>query len=354
MNGPSRPSHSRPGALIAITAIGLALCAWIAAPFVAPLTWAFALAVVAAPFHRHMESRIRNPNIAATVSVIAVTLVLLLPTMFVAWQVGAQATRDLGRIQQYLDSGSLRDLAGQIPGGTRIYDALIAGREGKSSLLPAVEQEAGAWVISTVFLLFQILVAVFALFFMLRDRGQATSTVRSYLPMTPSESTYFFERIRTVAHATIYGSVTTAIVQGTLGGLMFALLGIPGALLWGVVMALLSMIPSAGAFIVWIPAAIILGAQGDWTRAAILVGWGTLVVGTIDNVLYPWLVGKEVRLHQLAVFVAIVGGLLAFGAAGLVLGPLVAAATMALLDIVQQRAHTRLEATTADVIERVG
>ena len=160
--------------------------------------------------------------------------------------------------------------------------------------------------------------------------------------MTPSEATYFFERIRSMAHATIYGSLTTAIVQGTLGGLMFAILGIRGALLWGAVMALLSMIPSAGAFVVWIPAAIVLALQGDWVRATILVGWGTLVVGTIDNVLYPWLVGQQVRMHQLAVFVAVVGGLLAFGAAGLVLGPVIAAATLALLDIVQQRAHTRI------------
>jgi predicted PurR-regulated permease PerM len=352
MTGDQRPSQSRPGALIAITAVGIAVCAWIAAPFLSPLTWAFALAVVAAPFHRQVELRIRNRNIAATVSVIAVTLLLLLPTMFVAWQVGVQASRDLGRIQEYLDAGSLRELAAEIPGGTRIYDALIIRRDGPSSLLPTVEQDAGAWVISALYLLFEVLVAVFALFFMLRDRGRAVATVRSYLPMTPSESTYFFERIRTMAHATIYGSLTTAIIQGTLGGIMFAILGIRGALLWGVAMALLSMIPSAGAFVVWIPTAIVLAAQGDWTRAGILVGWGTLVVGTIDNVLYPWLVGKEVRLHPLAVFVAIVGGLLAFGAAGLVLGPVLAAATLALLDIVQQRAHTRLGGG-ADVIERV-
>lgn len=347
----SRPSPSRPGALIAITVVGIALCAWIAAPFVSPLTWAFALAVVAAPFHRRVEAWIRRPNLAAAASVLAVTVLLLLPTMLVAWQVGAQASRDLGRIQQYLDAGALRDLAAQIPGGSRVYDAVTTKRDGTSALMPAAE-DASAWVVSTLVVVFQVLVAVFALFFMLRDRAGVVSTVRSYLPMTSSESTYFFERIQSMTHATIYGSVTTAIVQGTLGGVMFAILGIQGALLWGVVMALLSLIPSAGAFVIWIPTAIVLAVQGDWTRAAILVGWGTLVVGTIDNVLYPWLVGKEVRLHQLAVFIAIVGGLLAFGAAGLVLGPVIAAATLALLDIVQQRAHTRLEGAT-DVIERV-
>ena len=352
MTASSRPSSSRPGALIAITVVGIALCAWIAAPFVSPLTWAFALAVVAAPFHRRVEGWIRRPNLAAAASVLAVTVLLLLPTMLVAGQVGAQASRDLGRIQQYLDAGSLRELAAQIPGGQRIYDAVITKRDGTSALMPAAE-DASAWVMSTLVILFQILVAVFALFFMLRDRAGVVSTVRSYLPMTQPESTYFFERIRSMTHATIYGSVTTAIVQGTLGGVMFAILGIRGPLLWGVVMALLSLIPSAGAFVIWIPTAIVLAVQGDWTRAAILVGWGTLVVGTIDNVLYPWLVGKEVRLHQLAVFVAIVGGLLAFGAAGLVLGPVIAAATLALLDIVQQRAQTRIEGASG-VIERIG
>jgi predicted PurR-regulated permease PerM len=343
---------ARPAALIALTVVGLAVCAWVAAPFISPLTWAFALAVVAAPFHHRVEGRVRNPNLAAGVSVLVVTLLILIPTMIVAWQVGTRASRDLSRIQQYLDGGALRQVAAQVPGGARVYDALIIKRQGQSSIMPAVEQDAGAWLVSLLLIAFQTLVAIFALFFMLRDRASAVATVRSYLPMTPSESSYFFERIRSMTHATIYGSVTTAVIQGTLGGIMFALLGIQGALLWGVVMALLSMIPSAGAFVVWIPTAIVLAIQGDWTRATILVTWGTLVVGTIDNVLYPWLVGKEVRLHQLTVFVALVGGLLAFGAAGLVLGPVVAAATIALMDIVQQRAHTRLDAGP-DVIERV-
>ena len=164
------------------------------------------------------------------------------------------------------------------------------------------------------------------------------ATVRSYLPLTAPEATLFLERIRMMTHATIYGTVVTALIQGTLGGVMFAVLGIPGAFLWGVVMALLSLIPSAGAFFIWIPAAIVLAMQGDWWKAVVLAGWGTLVVGTIDNVLYPWLVGHETRLHTLVVFIAVVGGLLVFGAAGIVLGPVAAAATIALLDILKSRA----------------
>jgi predicted PurR-regulated permease PerM len=102
-------------------------------------------------------------------------------------------------------------------------------------------------------------------------------------------------------------------------------------------MAMLALIPSSGAFFIWLPAAAFLAFQGDWTRAAILAGWGVLVVGSIDNLLYPHLVGKEMHLHTLTVFLSVVGGLFVFGAAGLVLGPVIVAATMAMHEILRQR-----------------
>jgi predicted PurR-regulated permease PerM len=179
--------------------------------------------------------------------------------------------------------------------------------------------------------------ALFTLFFLFRDREPVAATIRSLMPMSERETDYFFDRIRSMTHATIYGTVVVALVQGGLGGLMFWLVGIPGALLWGVAMALLSMIPTAGAFIIWLPTAVVLGAQGEWGKAALIGAWGALVVGTIDNLLYPSLVGKEMRLHTLPVFFAIVGGVALFGAAGVVLGPVVLAATIALIDILRKR-----------------
>ncbi len=106
-------------------------------------------------------------------------------------------------------------------------------------------------------------------------------------------------------------------------------------------MALLALVPSSGAFLIWLPTAAVLAIRGDWTRASILAGWGVLVVGTIDNLLYPYLVGKEMQLHTLTVFLAVVGGLIVFGAAGLVLGPVTVAATMAMHEIVQKRTRGR-------------
>ena len=122
-------------------------------------------------------------------------------------------------------------------------------------------------------------------------------------------------------------------VQGTLAGLMFWWLGIPGPVLWGVVMGLLNIVPILGPYVIWLPIAIGLALQGDWGRALILTGWGAVVVGLIDNVLYPVLVGNRMRLHTLPVFFAILGGLVVFGSSGVILGPVILAITDALIHI---------------------
>jgi predicted PurR-regulated permease PerM len=126
-------------------------------------------------------------------------------------------------------------------------------------------------------------------------------------------------------------------IQGLLGGLMFWFLGIPGALLWGVAMGLLSVVPILGAFVVWVPAAAFLAVQGEWMKAGILALWGVLVVGLIDNLLYPMLVGEQTRMHTVPMFLALLGGLAVFGAAGLVIGPIVLAFTWSLLQLLRKR-----------------
>jgi predicted PurR-regulated permease PerM len=128
-----------------------------------------------------------------------------------------------------------------------------------------------------------------------------------------------------------------ALVQGLLGGLMFWLVGLPAALLWGAAMALLAMVPVLGAFLVWAPAALFLALTGRWGQAVILLVWGVGVVSLIDNLLYPILVGRRLRLHTLPVFIAIVGGILLFGSAGMILGPVALAVTVAFVEIWRRR-----------------
>ena len=146
-----------------------------------------------------------------------------------------------------------------------------------------------------------------------------------------------FSRVGNTVHATIYGTLVVAAIQGTLGGLMFWWLGLPAPVLWGLVMGMLAVVPVLGAFIVWIPAALLLALEGSLGKALILALWGGVVVGGIDNLIYPILVGNRLKLHTIPAFMAIVGGLIVFGASGLILGPVTLTVTVVLLEIWRSR-----------------
>ena len=179
----------------------------------------------------------------------------------------------------------------------------------------------------------QIVIVVFTLFYLFRDGDRLRRTVYELMPLERSQMHEIAMRTQEVIAATIYGVLVIAAVQGTLGTFIFWVLGLPSPLLWGVVMFFLAMIPMAGTFLVWAPAAIYLALTGAFLRSAILVAWGLLVIGTIDNFLSPRLVGHRARLHELLIFFGVLGGLQVFGVLGLVLGPVVVAVTLALIEM---------------------
>jgi predicted PurR-regulated permease PerM len=326
--------------LIIATAFGVIGCVILVAPFVPALVWALALAVVAHPVHDWMTRRVQRPGLAAGLAVAVITICLLAPTIFVAQQVGQQATEGFKRIQKAIQSGELESRLEQDPrtaGIARWAQTNINVEQEVRDLTESLQRRLGQWVRGTVWTVTQILITMFVLFYLFRDRTPAINMVSSFLPLSNREAGEVLERVRSMIHATIYGTIVVAAIQGALGGLMFWILKIPGALLWGVAMGLLAIIPVLGAFVIWIPAAIALAAQGSWAKAAILTVWGTVVVGLIDNLLYPMLVGKEMRLHTVPVFFAIVGGLFIFGASGLVLGPVILALTLAGIDVLRRR-----------------
>jgi predicted PurR-regulated permease PerM len=174
------------------------------------------------------------------------------------------------------------------------------------------------------------------LFYFFRDGGKIRQAAYDTVPLERVQWQDIIARTKEVVGATVYGVMAIAAIQGTLGTFIFWTLGLPSPLLWGVVMFFLSMIPMAGAFLVWMPAALYLALIGSYSKALILVAWGVLVIGAIDNVLSPKLVGQRARLHELLIFFAVLGGLQVFGVLGLVLGPVVVAMTLALIEMARQ------------------
>jgi predicted PurR-regulated permease PerM len=326
--------------LVGATAILLVLCWQLVHPFLTPIAWALALAVVAHPLHSWLARRIKHPGIAAGVAVFLIALVLVALATFVGHSVVKEAVAGAQTIQAGLDSGQWR---AQLEANPRLGGALTA-LEQQANLGGQIHGMAGEIgkhlsqvVTGSVWVIVQLLLTLFVLFYLFRDHRTALGTLRSLVPLSERETDEVFTRVADTIHATIFGTLVVAAVQGTLGGLMFWWLGLPAPILWGAVMALLAIVPVLGAFVVWVPAAIFLAATGQWGKAAILAVWGGVVVALIDNLLYPILVGKRLRLHTVPVFFAIVGGLAIFGAAGIILGPVILALTNAILEIWRRR-----------------
>lgn len=326
--------------LVILAALGIVVNIAIAGPFIPGLTWALAFAVVADPLYRRISERVKRPGLASGLSVAAVALAIVIPAVFIGWQLGRQAASSAQMVQEQIKSGELKrqlERSPRMAAAWRWVESNVDVEKGIESAAETLQRKAGQWVMTAGWGIVQIFVALFALFYFFRDRTEVLLFLRSMMPMADSEAGYVLDRVRAIAHATIYGTLVVASIQGALGGLIFWILRIPGALLWAVAMGLLSIIPTLGAFIIWAPAAIYLAAQGEWMKAIVLTVWGTVVIGLIDNLLYPMLVGNEMRLHTLPVFIAIVGGLFLFGAAGLVLGPVILAATISVIDILRRR-----------------
>lgn len=329
-------SHVQTLVLMVATAFGIYLCYRLAVPFLPPLAWALGLAVLFTPFQRWVESKLRHPWLATIVSVLVVGLIVVVPLAFVGQRLVMQAAKGAELIETKVTSGEWRlTLAAQ----PRL--APLADRIEKQIDLPGTVKSfttwlssyAGSIVTGSMLQAIDFCLTFYLLFFFLRDRRAALQTLKSLSPLTGVEMDRMFSRVSDTIHATIYGTLTVAAVQGLLGGLMFWWLGLPAPLLWAVVMALLALVPVLGAFVVWMPAALFLALEGSWGKAFILTLWGMLVVGTIDNLLRPILVGKRLKLHTILAFMSLVGGLIQFGPAGLILGPAVLAVTTVLLEI---------------------
>ena len=325
------PAEVRLAALALVTVLVCYGCWLLARPFFGALTWAGVLALVTHPIHRWIGARVTRRNLAAGMAVAVVTLAIVIPVV----AVGAAVVREANKGAEMLSAGELRarweGLKRSNPRLAPVLDRVARELGIDGATTPAGVATGGATaeggrggrgvLFNTVRAGTEFLVTLLALFFFFRDSEAAKGAVRSLMPMTRRRADRILQRVADTVWATTYGTLVVASIQGVLGGLMFWWLGLPAPVLWGVAMGLLALVPVLGAFIVWVPAAVFLALEGSWDKALLLTAWGAIVIGLVDNILYPSLVGGRLRLHTLVVFIAMLGGLSVFGAAGLFLGP---------------------------------
>ncbi len=326
--------------LLVLTAMALYLCWRMVAPFLPPFAWALAVSVAIHPLRSLLMARLSR-TFAASMTVFIAILILAVPGGLLVSELIDESTNGVAALQSTVDLSNWRQAAESNIFLKPLLAEIARFGVDLKDLGPEIANRLGAWLMpaftGSLWAFSQLATFLFAFFFFVKDQESMIEAIRSRLPLFGSESDYLFEKITHAIHAAVYGRVLIGMVQGFLGGLIFLFVGLPAPLFWGAAMAVLSTLPAVGAFLIWAPAAAFLLAQGHWVHALIVTAWGIIVIHPVDNILYPILVGAKLGLHPLLLFIAFVGGLLAFGAPGLILGPAVLALTIGLGEIWTRR-----------------
>ncbi|PYT08762.1 MAG: hypothetical protein DMF60_03950 [Acidobacteria bacterium] len=332
--------------LLTVTAVSLYFCYLLFQPFLKPLLSAVVIAVVFFPVHVRIQKILRSPSLAALASTIIVVLLIVVPAIAIILAVkeeGAglytlidEKSTESGGLSPYVSHllerpiqwlGSFVDLSK--------FDlrASLLGRLREVSSFLVAE----GWMIVggvTTFILNSVITS-FTLFFLFREGRSMRRRAAAILPLSSEQIEKLFGGIENTIIGTVYGGLAVAAVQGTLVGLALWAFGIPSP-----IASFFALLPVVGTAAVWVPASIYLLATGSWVKAIILAAWGAFIVGTIDNVLRPYLISGRVQMHTLLIFFAVFGGVNVFGFLGLFIGPVILAVTLTLLSMLRDEGRS--------------
>jgi predicted PurR-regulated permease PerM len=330
--------------LLGVIALIVFLCLLVLYPFADVIAWSAVLAIAFHPVHVRLVQHTGRVTLSALICSVLVVMVILMPALFLTGLAINQYLSLRDYLQELSKAGfdpttiaPLRQISEWLArmglNATAImgWIAQYAGELGRATAgySLAIAANISSVVVSFVF-------TIFATFLLLRDGEQLVRRILDLLPFERARNDALLARIRDVIYASVYGVLVIAVIQGALCALMFWILGIPSAALWGVVTALTSVLPLVGSAAVWVPGAIYLVAIGRWPAAIVLAVWGGLVVGSVDNFVRPRLVGERVGLSELVTFFALLGGLRVFGLVGVVMGPLLFAVAASILDVLTE------------------
>ena len=340
---PSFPA-SKP-LLLLLAAVSLAF-GWILLPFYGTIMWAAIIGLLFRPVYRWLLVRVRRrPNTAALLTVLLVLVIVIIPLALIA----ASLAREAALVYQGLKSGALNpvlyfhgvfdalpswitallarfDLNDFAALQDRLTAALAQGSQFMATQALGVGQDTFEFVAS-------LFITLYLAFFLIRDGDSIARTIRSSIPLPARDTQELLSKFTTVILATVKGNLLVAAIQGALGGLAFWFLGVSGALLWAVLMAFLSLLPAIGAGLVWVPVAAYFLITGAIWQGVALIAYGVLVIGLVDNLLRPILVGKDSGMPDYLVMITTLGGMAVFGINGFVLGPVIAAMFIAVWHI---------------------
>jgi predicted PurR-regulated permease PerM len=310
---------------------------WVVKPLYGPILWAIIIAILFSAIHRRVLTHFQKPNLAAFVSLLLVLVIVVLPVTVVTLSLAKEATQVYDKIQAGdIDMGAhFQKMFDAAPpwatdwlnrfGLATFSDFKLKLAEGISNASKVVVTQAINVGQSTFTFLLNLFVMLYLLFFLFRDGHALLPRLRRAIPLRREYTRAFIDRFAVVIRATVKGNLIVALVQGALGGVIFWILGIQAPMLWAALMALLSLLPAVGPALIWLPVAIYLIATGAVTKGIVLIVFGAVVIGLVDNLLRPLLIGKDTKMPDYLVLISTLGGIAVFGINGFVIGPLIAA-----------------------------
>ena len=337
--------------LLLIVVVSLAF-AWILWPFSGAVLWGAILAIMFTPPYRRLGRALHGRRtLAALITVAIVLMMVILPLTLITGLLLQEGFSLYERIQsgelniglyfqqvfaavpgwvsELLDRFRLTNLA-QVQ--ERLSSSLMRGSQFLASQALNIGQNTFDFILN-------LFIVLYLLFFLLRDGDLLSKRIREAMPLRDEQQRALFSKFTAVIRATVKGTIVVAIVQGALGGLILWYLGVYAPVLWAVVMTFLSLLPAIGTALVWLPVAIYFLVTGAIWQGVVLIAYGVLVIGLVDNVLRPILVGKDTKIPDYVVLIATLGGIAIFGFNGFVIGPVIAAMFMAVWDIVATARH---------------
>lgn len=330
------------GVFLALLAIVTVAFLWVLVPFFGAVLWGVALAILFTPLYKWLLKKMPGKrNVAALSTLVICLFIVILPLAMV----GVSLVQEIVQVTQSIRSGQInfaayfQQILNAMPqwlmsifdrfnlGDMEAWQERIsAGAAQGSQLIAGQALTIGQ---NTFDFLISFFVMLYLLYFLVRDGAALSKTMREAVPLAKPHTHYLLNKFTTVIRATVKGNVAVAIAQGAIGGIAFWLLGVQGALLWAVLMAFLSLLPAVGAALIWGPVAIYFLATGHFWQGGILIFVGVFVIGLVDNILRPVLVGKDTQMPDYIVLMSTIGGMAIFGINGFVVGPVIAALFMA-------------------------
>lgn len=337
---------------------------WILLPFYGAIFWGVILAIIFAPVQRKLLHKTKGrKTLSALLNLAFILLIVIIPVILLSGAI----IQEIMSLYKRMDSGDinvaayLEQIIASLP--PSITESLhrfgIANLDDIGAKFSAFAMSAGQFLTKQAVSIgsntFQFIVGLgvmlYLLFFLLKDGSDLAHHCSTLVPLSEDQKSHLFRKFTTVVRATVKGNIAVAATQGALGGIMFWILDVDGALFWGVLMGVLSLLPAVGASLIWAPVAIYFFSTGAVTQGIILTAFGLLVIGLADNVLRPLLVGKDTKIPDYVILISTLGGLSLFGLNGFVIGPLIAAMFMACWDLFPSAIQRQDDLQDANLLE---